>query len=76
MPLLLLFIPVFGVLAFIFGRNAHRGIRTGAVYLESARYVRTDQPFLFWFALVLSTVISGACVFGIAFIIWGLVTLT
>ena len=48
---LLLFIAVFGALAFIFGRNGHRGVRTDAVYAKSTRYLSEEEPILFWMAV-------------------------
>jgi hypothetical protein len=73
---LLLFIPVFGVLAFIFGRNGLRGVRTGAVYERSRRYVREDEPVSFWIAVVFSLTFAAGSLVAIAFLVWTLVTLT
>ena len=73
---LLLFIPVFAVLAFIFGRSGLRGVRTGAVYAKSTRYLREEEPILFWLAVTFSWVFAAVSVVAIAIAIWALVTLT
>lgn len=73
---LALFIPVFAVLAFIFGRNGHRGVRTGAVYAKSTRYLREEEPILFWLAVAFSFALAAVCVAAVAIAIWALATLT
>lgn len=72
---LLLFIPVLAVLAFIFGRNGQRGLRTGAVYAKGTRYLRKEEPILFWLAVAFSFAFAAASVIGMGIAVWAIATL-
>ena len=72
---LLLLIPVACALAFVFGRNAYKGVRTGAVWAKSTRYLRDEDPILFWLAVGFSITFAAASVAGIAIAIWAIATL-
>ena len=72
---LLLLAPALGALAFVFGRNAYKGVRTGAVWTRGTRYVRDEEPFLFWIAVGFSTTFAALMVVGTAISIWAFVTL-
>jgi len=73
---LLVFIPVFAVAAFIFGRNGSRGLRTGVVYAQSTRYLREEEPILFWLAVAFSFSFAAVSLVAIGIAIWALITLS
>lgn len=73
---LLLLVPVASALAFVFGRNAYKGVRTGAVWAKSTRYLRDEDPILFWIAVGFSITFAAASLAGIAFAIWAIVSLS
>ena len=72
---LLLFIPVACALAFVFGRNAYKGVRTGAMWAKSRRYLRDEDPILFWIAVGFSITFAAGSVAGIAIALWAVATL-
>ena len=72
--LLLLFIPILAVLAFIFGQNVRSGLRTGEIWAENVRIYRADQPFGFQFTVAAYALATLACIGGIGVIAFVLAT--
>jgi hypothetical protein len=72
--LLLLFIPMLGVLAFIFGRNVRGGLRTGDIWAKNVRIYRADQPIGFHITVAVYAIATLACLGGIGIISFVLAT--
>jgi len=66
----------FIILALVFARNAHVGLKTGTVYVRSAKYSRDREPTFFWLGVAFSTIFAGACVAAVGVGIWATITLT
>ncbi|MBO0749125.1 MAG: hypothetical protein J2O44_01665 [Porphyrobacter sp.] len=71
--ILALGIPGFALLAYLFGHNAWKGLRTGEVYAKSYLYKRSESPVFFWIALALSAIVAIMCVTGSAIAAWALI---
>jgi hypothetical protein len=68
--ILALSVPGFALLAFLFGRNAWKGVQSGEVYARSYLYKRNESPVFFWMALGLSAIIAIMCLAGTAIAAW------
>lgn len=74
--LILLAVPVFAALSFIFGRNAYKGFQTGKVWVKGASYIRSDEPVLFWIGVGFSTAFTVFCFAAILLAFWAAAVLT
>jgi hypothetical protein len=70
-----LLLPVLGALAFVFGRNARKGVTTGVVWVNSTQLFRDKEPVLFWFGVGFSIALAAAMVAGIGIGLYTLVDL-
>jgi ABC-type Fe3+ transport system permease subunit len=51
----------FGVMSFLFARNAYTGFQSGTVLARSEKYRRDKQPIYFWIALGTSVSMAVLC---------------
>jgi len=73
--LMILLVPVALLLATLFGRNAHKGLRTGVIYSGSHWIERRAQPVNFWIAFGGSVAFSAVSVAMVGVIGWAVVAL-
>jgi hypothetical protein len=69
----LLFTAVCIVVGYLNGRNAWKGLHTGAVYARSHLYKREESPVFFWIAFSLSIIVVIMCTAGVAVGAWALI---
>lgn len=64
------------VLALVFVWNVRSGLRTGTIYIKSAKYSLAEEPYLFWFGVVVYSILAVGLLAGACFGIWAWIDLT
>ena len=72
--LLLLFVPILGTLAFIFGKNVRGGLCSGEIWAKNVRINRSDQPIGFQITVVVYSMATLICISGVGLIAYVLAT--